>query len=109
MALASQTPGPDRTTAELVRDLLSQRTRFEAASTDRAATGPAGPVGDALAYDASLIRLCDRLQIDHGLTEDGIAAVARKALEAELASRLPVLAAAFSGEPTAPRTRSDHE
>jgi hypothetical protein len=58
-------------------------------------SGPADRVADCLAYDAALVRLCDRLQLAQDLTVDGETHSARRRVEARLAERLPTLAAAL--------------
>jgi hypothetical protein len=54
-------------------------------------------IADCLAYDAALVRLCDRLDIQQELTADSDTGLARKRIEARLAERLPTLAAALGG------------
>jgi hypothetical protein len=58
-------------------------------------------VAESLAYDAALVRLCNRLEVDHDLTGDGDARTARVRAEARLAERLPTLAAALGDHKSA--------
>jgi hypothetical protein len=94
-------PGPDnRPVAELVSDLLLCHARIEPVASpgrDRPRGDAADRVGDALAFDAALVRLCDRLDIEHDLTDGSPAPDARTVAESRLAARLPSIAAALSG------------
>lgn len=54
-------------------------------------------IADCLAYDAALVRLCDRLDIQQELTADGDTGLARMRIETRLAQRLPPIAAALGG------------
>ena len=57
-------------------------------------------MADCLAYDAALVRLCDRFELEQDLTGDGDTRAARMHAEARLAERLPTIAAALgSPEP----------
>jgi hypothetical protein len=77
---------------ELVRDALSSRKSLEGG------TGSAARIGDALIYDATLVRLCERLDIEHDLASETAGPRARRGAEAMLADRLPSLATGLAGD-----------
>ena len=92
--------GPKRSDApvgELVTDVLSNRAALIGSprSTARAQRGPADRIGDALAYDAALVRLCDRLKIRHEFVGERAGPMARHQAEERLAERIPSIAAAL--------------
>jgi hypothetical protein len=76
--------------ADLVSEALFCRSALES-SGDAAAR-----IGRVVAYDITLVWLCERLQIDHDLTGDSAGPSARHSAEEKLASRLPSLAAELS-------------
>jgi hypothetical protein len=78
--------------ADMVRDALAFRVALGAGA------GSAARIGDALTYDVTLARLCERLQIDHDLTGETAGLEARRRAEDMIAARLPVLAAELAGE-----------
>lgn len=100
MVLESETGWDSRPTPELVEEVEAtrQRLRLSRAEPPEAAVadgfGPAGPIGDALAYDAALVRLCERLGVAHRLTEDAPGSGARQDAEKELTELVPRLAPA---------------
>ena len=54
----------------------------------------------SLAYDAALVRLCNRLGVEHDLMGGWPGLEARQQAEARLAERLPALSAALAdGQP----------
>lgn len=94
-----QEEGGDRPVGELVSDVLATRSVLSefAAASGTGLRGPADRIGDSLAYDAALVRLCERLGIDHQLTSDTAGPAARPFAERRLAERLPSIAAALEG------------
>jgi hypothetical protein len=54
----------------------------------------------ALAYDVALVRLCERLQIDHDLAGELAGPDARLRAECFLMARLPSLTGAFKSDET---------
>jgi hypothetical protein len=78
--------------AEMVRVALSYRTALDEGQ------GSAARIADALTYDVTLVRLCERLEIDHDLVGDTAGPVARRQAERMIAARLPLLAAELSGD-----------
>jgi len=98
MALGDGRDGRDQPVGSLVAKALSCRARLEGAATGEALSphaNPADRVGDGLAYDVALVRLCDRLGVEHDLTGDGDGVSARDGAEARLADRLPSIAPAL--------------
>jgi len=91
MALATD-DRPSDSVPDMVRDALS----YQAALTD--GQGSAARIGDALAYDVALVRLCERLHIDHDLAGETAGPEARRRAEDMIAVRLPSLAAELGGE-----------
>jgi hypothetical protein len=77
---------PAGSVAHMVRDAIS----YQAALGEGA--GSAARIGDALTYDVTLARLCERLQIDHDLAGETAGPTARQQAEEMIALRLPVLA-----------------
>jgi hypothetical protein len=78
--------------ADVVRDALSYRVALAEGE------GSAARIGDALTYDVTLARLCERLQIDHDLAGETAGREARLRAEDMIAARLPLLAAELAGE-----------
>ena len=78
--------------ADMVRDALSYRVALGDGE------GSAARVGDALTYDVTLARLCERLQIGHDLAGETAGPEARRQAEDMIAARLPLLAAELAGE-----------
>lgn len=91
MALQSDDRQSDSLT-DMVRDALSYRLALGQGE------GSAARIGDALTYDVTLARLCERLQIDHDLTGETAGPEARRRAEDGIAARLPSLAADLAGE-----------
>ena len=90
---------PATSVADLVADALACRARLPAAADPAGGShrGSAERVGDALAYDAALVRLCNRLGVEHDLMGGWPGLEARQRAEAGLAERLPTLSAALAG------------
>ncbi len=80
----------------LVSDALSRRAGLTPAGGRARA---ADRIGDSLAYDAALVRLCGRLGLAQELTGEGDGMAARVGAERHLADRLPSVAAAFRHPP----------
>jgi hypothetical protein len=76
----------DSSVSELVARLAMLRSGLESAGD------PAARIGDAVYYDVTLVRLCERLRIDHDLTGDTAGPVARTRAESLLAGEVPSLA-----------------
>jgi hypothetical protein len=87
-------PEEDQTLVELVSEALSCRAYF--APTDAHGRGAADRIGDALAYDAALVRLCQRLSVQHDFWSDSPPGDVRQEAEQRLAARLPSIAAALA-------------
>jgi hypothetical protein len=83
---------PPGSIADMVRDALSSRKSLDEGS------GSAARIGDALLYDVTLVRLCERLNIDHDLVGETAGPQARRRAEDVLADRLPSLAAGLVGD-----------
>jgi len=66
----------------------------------RSALGRAGDtvarLGDSLAYDVILIRLCQRVGIEEDLTADTAGPATRRRIEEALAERVPSMAEALT-------------
>ena len=89
MVLAEE--GDDgRTVSELVSLALACRADL------RGVGDPASRIGNALAYDAALIRLCDQLGVVHDLAGDVVGPAARRQAEMRLGERLPSLGDAMA-------------
>jgi hypothetical protein len=98
LVLAGEGDHRDRSVGALVSDALSCRANLTGARRSQPGrrSGPvAERVADTLAYDAALVRLCNRLELQHDLTGDGDARTARVRAETRLAERLPSLASAL--------------
>jgi hypothetical protein len=91
LALESDEP-PFLPIPEMVRDALSCRLALDEGE------GSAARIGDALTYDVSLARLCERLQLRHDLAGETAGPAARQRAEELIAGRLPSLAAALAGD-----------
>jgi hypothetical protein len=96
LVLEREEPVPDQTLGELVSEALSGRARLDVGADTRAGRATADRIGDALAYDAALVRLCQRLSIQHDLLGDSPPNEARLDAEARLADRLPSIAVALA-------------
>jgi hypothetical protein len=83
---------PPGSIAGMVRDALSSRKSLDQG------TGSVARIGDALIYDVTLVRLCERLHIDHDLAGETAGAQARRRAEHVLADRIPLLAAGLAGD-----------
>jgi hypothetical protein len=85
----------DDDTYEPVSDLVDRAVACRA----RLALGgdAATRLARSLAYDITLIRLCERLELDHEMLGPRAGQVARQETERELAGRLPNLAADLDG------------
>jgi hypothetical protein len=99
--------GPKRTDApvgELVADVLTSRAALVGTpgSKGHVQRGPADRIGDALAYDVALVRLCDRMDISHDLAGDRAGPAARHRAEESLAERFPSIAAVLEGDDPVP-------
>ena len=86
MALESDDQG-DQTTSELVSRALSRRSDLESGGD------AASRLARALAYDVTLVRLCERLGIEHDMTGPAAGPPARRHVERALAAKLPDLGA----------------
>jgi hypothetical protein len=73
----------------VVPDLLELALSF--VSTDPRGSGPAARLAHNLAYDVTLVRLCDHLGIGHDLTGNRAGPLARSHAEADLSAHLPAL------------------
>lgn len=81
MALAQESPP-----AEPVDDLVSRVISLRPA-TDR---GPSmDSVADWLSYDVALVRLCERLEVDHGMLDSDAGPASRARAESLVAERIP--------------------
>jgi hypothetical protein len=78
--------------ADMVHDALSYRVALGPGA------GSAARIGDALTYDVTLARLCERLQIDHDLAGETAGPEARRQAEDMIAMLLPSLAGELAGE-----------
>jgi hypothetical protein len=103
LALDGDSDRRNRPVTALVSDALACRAHltFDPGAKPTVRPGQAADrVADCLAYDAALVRLCDRLELEQDLTGDGDTRAARRHAEARLAERLPTIAAALgSREP----------
>jgi hypothetical protein len=81
---------PDGPIADLVSEALFCRSALDS-SGDAAAR-----IGRVVAYDITLVWLCERLQIEHDLTGDSAGPSARQSAEQKLAGHLPSLKAELS-------------
>jgi hypothetical protein len=100
LVLDGESDRRDRSVAALISDALICRGQLTFGRGGAPAGRPgqaAERVADCLAYDAALVRLCRRLELDEDLTGDGETGAARRQTEARLAERLPTLAAALGG------------
>jgi hypothetical protein len=94
----SRSAGEGQAVASLIADLLVRRARLLPPSgggcgaVSRAVAGCPERLLDLLAYDETLVRLCNRLGVAHGMLEPFAPAVARDAAERALTRRLPLLA-----------------
>ncbi len=86
MALETDDQG-DETTSELISRALTRRLDMECGGD------AASRLARALAYDVTLIRLCERLGVEHDMTGPGAGPPARRHVERALAVRLPDLGA----------------
>ena len=98
LVLVAESDDGDRPVAALISEVLGCRAHL----TGGRGPGPTGGeaadrVADWLAYDAALVRLCRRLELEEDLTTDGETGAARLLTEARLAERLPTLAVALGG------------
>jgi hypothetical protein len=91
MALRTDDRQADSLT-DMVRDALSYRAALGEGEES------AARIGDALTYDVTLARLCERLQIEHSLAGETAGPEARRQAEDMIAVRLPLLAAELAGE-----------
>ena len=100
LVLAGDNDDVDRSVGALGSDALSSRSHLLGVRTGQPAARSgraADRVADSLAYDAALVRLCNRLRLEQDLTGGGDTHTARVGAEARLAERLPTLAAALGG------------
>jgi hypothetical protein len=100
--LLRQDDGSAQPLGELIAEAVECRaviTRF-GASSGTGHLGPADRIGDSLAYDAALVRLCGRLGVAHDLTSDGAGPATRDQAEQRLDERLPGIASALRGTGT---------
>ena len=90
--------GEGQAVGSLIADLVTRRARLVPPSgrgpgTDTGAVDVSpGRLLDLLAYDESLVRLCDQLGVEHGMLDPFAPSDAREAAEQALARRLPLLA-----------------
>jgi hypothetical protein len=70
-------------------ELVSRLNRLRGSSDMR--RDSASRLGDTLAYDVILVRLCDRLGIDHDLMGDHVGDGARRRAEQQLVAQMPSL------------------
>lgn len=70
-----------------VPDLIEQALAFGSSQPEGGDT--AARLAHNLAYDVTLVRLCDHLEIDHDLTGDRAGPLTRSQAEATLAAHLP--------------------
>jgi hypothetical protein len=89
MAQAADNRPPARLRA-LVSEVLACRGRLQAEADT------AGKLGDALAYDVALARLCDRLGLDHELAGESAGPLARRQAEVLVADSVPTLRDSFA-------------
>lgn len=93
MVLDQGRDAESRPLAELISELLTCRTSVAApGATGVTSAGAADRIGDTLAYDLALARLCEHLSIDHGLTDDGPISTLRLRAERRIGVRLPSIA-----------------
>ncbi len=97
MALESNDPGADQTIGECVTEAMAYRARLAGGAATAAGRRAADRIGDELAYDAALVRLCQRLAIPHDFLADGPPEDTRRDAEARLTARLPSIAAFLDG------------
>jgi hypothetical protein len=89
----------DRPVGSLVGEVLARRAvLLEAPREAGGRVGVAERIGDALAYDAALVHLCDRLGIEHELTGESAGPGPRRRAEQMLAGHLPSVAAALEDD-----------
>ena len=94
----SRSAGEGRAIGSLIADLLSRRARLVPPSgggpgaISRAVDGCPERLAELLAYDESLVRLCDELGVKHRMLDPFAPAAARDAAEQALTRRLPLLA-----------------
>lgn len=79
----------DRPVEDLVTAVLACHGVLLTKGTLRSTAPAADKIGDSLAYDAALVRLCERVGVRHDLTTDLGDPGARRQAERRLASRLP--------------------
>jgi len=77
--------------ADLVTHALSCRADLDSGGD------ASGRLASYLAYDVSLIRLCERMAVPHDMLGVGAGPLVRHDTERRLADRLPSLAAALGG------------
>jgi hypothetical protein len=94
VAVESNDPLPGQTIGECVSAAIAYRARLAGGATGRRA---ADRIGDELAYDVALVRLCQRLAIPHDFLGDGPPDDTRRDAESRLAARLPSIAAFLDG------------
>ena len=81
LTLDQEGDGTDLTIAELVSDAIScrsQLTGFPGGTRSSRRQGVAERIGDSLAYDAALVRLCYRMSLEQELTGDAAGPDARR-------------------------------
>ena len=99
LTFESDEPGSDQTIGRYVSQAMTYRARLarRAAGAGRL-EGSGGRVGDELAYDAALVRLCKQLGVAHDFLGGWPGPKTPVAVaEARLAERLPSTVAALAG------------
>ncbi len=88
LALAEDTPA-DQPVGDLVSRAVSLRPSREgnASSADR--------IADWLAYDVALVRLCERLGVEHGMLDGDAGPASRARAEHLVATQMPSLSEAL--------------
>jgi hypothetical protein len=85
LALVADEPGPS-SVADLVSRAVTAQARLQAGHDS------ATRLANSLAYDVALVRLCDRLGVEHQLAGESAGPIARKEAELLLLEQMPSLA-----------------
>jgi hypothetical protein len=80
----------DKSTGSSVSELVARAVTSREATQDRYEAA-ATRIADALAYDVALVRLCERLGVEHELTGESAALDARRKAELLVLEQMPAL------------------